>query len=54
VFIPRRRAGSDYEQVVLDRVGDDLADLSDLVQIPPFGRFVRQMIAGTTREETRP
>lgn len=53
-FIPKQRAGSDYERVVLTPVCEDLADLSDLVQIPTFGRFVRQMIAATAGEETQP
>lgn len=40
VRIPAQRAGSAYEQVVLNP-DDDLADLSDLVQIPTLTAFTK-------------
>lgn len=41
VRIPAQRAGNAYEQVVLTADGDDLADLSDLVQIPTLTSFTK-------------
>ena len=43
VFIPKQRSGNAYEQVVL-KPADDLADLSDLVQIPSMRPFAFEYI----------
>lgn len=45
-LIPAQRAGSTYEQVVLDTQTDDLADLSDLVPIPTLAAFVKTQPEG--------
>lgn len=50
--VPAQRAGSAYEQVVLNPDDDNLADLGDFADIPQLGSFVRELLNAAPQTQT--